>query len=98
MQDVFDEEDLGMEEMYSNKKWSEIEEETKKVIVDRVKNSLISRNKKVPSEKVMINRVKGFYSNRRGIELIKLDPEKAKRRRFETKKNRLTFVSLCFSQ
>ena len=92
MQDVFDEDDLDLKQMYTTKKWSEIEDDMKDTIVKRIKNNLISRKLEVPSEKIIINRAKGFYSSRRGVEVTKLDPDKAKRRQFEVKKNRLTFV------
>lgn len=78
--------------MYCNKIWSEVDEEVKKRMIEAVKMAMIACMMEVPSEREITKRVKGFYANRRAVEVTRSDPDKKRKRRLETKKNRLNFV------
>lgn len=94
MQDVFDvdcEEEL--ESMYTEKVWSEVDDALKTKMLKSLKNGLIACHQEVPSDSELMKRLKGFYGNRRNSQLIKRDPEKARKRKLETKANHRTWVN-----
>ena len=48
---------------------------------------------KVPQEKEIYRRLKGFYCSRRSVLLTNEDPEKKKKRKIALKASRQTYVS-----
>lgn len=46
----------------------------------------------VPGDKIIMRRVKSFYSSRRSVVLTKKDPEKNKKRKLANKANQRTYV------
>ncbi len=73
--------------------WSEVSDEVKDKLIKAVKNNLIACGNVIPTTKSIVKRIKGFYSNRRSIELLNADPAKKKKRKMEVKRNRMTYVS-----
>lgn len=94
MQDVFD---GGFKEeldgLYEKNLWSELSEGTVNKILEAIKNSLRAYEMKIPSEKEVLRRAKGFYSNRRSLQIIKKDEDKRRKRKLAMKVNRSNFVS-----
>lgn len=72
--------------------WSELDDDKKKNLFEAVKNNLIACEMNVPTEKTIEKRVRTYYINRRSTEVIKSDLEKHKKRKLDTKRNRLTYV------
>lgn len=60
-----------------------------------LKCNLVIDNLKVPPEKEIVNRLKGFYSNRT-TSLISDDTDKNRKRKLSVKASRRTFVSYCY--
>ena len=59
-----------------------------KKLLKGVKNSLVAYGSDVPKDKIIMARVKNFYANRRGVNEVKKDPVKLKKRKKDVK---LTF-------
>ncbi len=79
LREIFDVELVDeLEGVYATTIWSELEEGLKIKMVESLKNSLTVDKITVPSEKYMLNRLKGFYSNRRSTVLISDDNKKKK--------------------
>ena len=68
--------------MYETKVWSELDRHIIEKLTS-VENGMRICQLKVPSRKDIR---KGFYSNRRSLQLIKKDPEKKTKRKFDLKK------------
>ncbi len=102
-----------LKDLYGQKVWSEVSDDLKVKMKERIKNNLITCNmeviiaiaivrsfriafiSKVPTEKDILRRLKGFYSTRRNTVITNNDRDKSKKRKLMTKANRLTYVSLA---
>ena len=74
-----------------------MDNEVKDKLVELVKESVIACGMDVPCNREILKRVKGFYGNRRSMELLNSDPVKKKKRKMEVKRNRMTYVRVCLS-
>ena len=91
VQDVFDiEYEDTLKEMYTTKVWSEIDE----VCWETNKNGLCAIQEEIPSDKVILARLKRFYSSRRHEKQTKCDVDKTKKRKMEKKANHRTYVTI----
>lgn len=88
MQDAF-ESVSDLKDMYLERMWSDVDEETKEKISVNIENELKAMELAIPSKKDMMTRAKMFYSSRRSEYLIKADEE---RRKIERKINHRNFV------
>jgi hypothetical protein len=50
-------------------------------------------NNQIPSDKVMLSRIKGYYGSRRNSAVLEDDEEKVKKRKLSMKASRRTYVS-----
>lgn len=81
-----------LEGMYTKKLWSELEVNLKNKMVEHIKDSLSASGLKIPKTKDAMNRLRGFYANRRSTYLMKSDQDKWRKRKLAVKASRQTYV------
>lgn len=93
LQDIFDGDmKETLKDLYRTKVWSEIGEEVKIKLLNGLRNNLVACHLKVPTDKELLNRLKGFYRTRRYTIMTKEDAEKNRKRKLSMKASRRTFA------
>lgn len=83
-----------LKDVYTTNVWSELGDDMIEKLTDAVKDGLRAIHEEIPGDKVILQRLKGFYSSRRNVKLTMMDPEKSRKRKMEKKANHRTFVSV----